>query len=479
MTLLALFTASWPSMAMAQVADASAAAEGEESPAQLREEVIRLRAEVAAMRAEMRSLREEFTAASPAPTGPALAATGVAPAANVPASASAPVSVAAAIPAAADPNAIHMSWKGTPEFKADEDWSFKLRGRIQIDGGYLSAPASRFSGQADGRGFTTRVRRAYIGTQGTMPGGFTYRGEAEFAGNTVSWTDLYLAYDKGPFTITVGQHHPFTSMEQIQSDLFLSFNERAAFIGAFNLERRVGLSAGFKTGNIQLNAGVFTDDIGSLVNDGNKSVSFDGRAVWMPKIGPTQLHFGASAHYRELGRFQSLLGSRYRQRPYIATTDIRYIDTGILTVDNETHYGAEFALNRKRFHLAAEAAWMIVDRPVDADPTFFGGYAEAGLFLTNDTRSYRGTVFDRITPTSPLGDGGFGALELNLRFDHLDLTDGGIGGGTQDGFGAGLIWTPVAYVRFMLNYMHLIYDIPSAQPKFTTDSVGMRAQVDF
>lgn len=475
LTLLALLTVSWPSMAMAQVADASVAAEGEESPDQLREEVIRLRAEVAAMRAEMRSLRDEFGAASSAPVS--------VPVGQLPAgaqlAAASPVVAPATQPAAADPNAIHMSWKGTPEFKADADWSFKLRGRIQIDGGYLSAPASRFSGQADGRGFTTRVRRAYIGTQGTMPGGFTYRGEAEFAGNTVSWTDLYLAYDTGPFTFTVGQHHPFTSLEQIQSDLFLSFNERAAFIGAFNLERRVGVSAGFKAGTILLNAGVFTDDIGSLVNDGNKSVSFDGRAVWMPKIGPTQLHFGGSAHYRELGRFQASLGSRYRQRPYIATTDIRYIDTGILTVDNETHFGAEFALNRKRLHLAAEAAWLTVDRPVDADPTFFGGYAEAGLFLTNDTRSYRNSTFDRITPTSPLGDGGFGALELNVRFDHLELTDAGIGGGTQDGFGAGLVWTPVAYVRFMLNYMHLIYDIPSAQPKFTTDSVGMRAQVDF
>jgi len=440
-------------------------AAGAETPAdaELRDEVARLRAEVEAMREEMRTLREQAASTadpsgSPDAAGQARAASAAAP---------------------TNDDATRISWKGAPEFKNADGWSFKPRGRIQIDGGYLSAPASRISGQADGRGFTSRVRRAYIGAQGTIPGGFTYRAEAEFAGNSVSWTDLYLAYDTGPFTFTVGQHHPFTSMEQLQSDLFLSFNERAAFIGAFNLERRVGLSAGFKGKAVMANVGVFTDDLGSLTNDGNKSVSYDGRVVWMPKLGDMQLHLGGSAHYRNLGRFQATLGNRYRQRPYIATTDIRYIDTGVLTVDSEMHVGTEFALNRKRLHLAGEAALLKVKRPGDADPTFFGGYAEAGMFLTDDTRSYRNGAFDRTTPSSPLGDGGFGALELNLRYDHLDLTDAGIGGGTQNGFGTALVWTPTAYVRFMLNYMHLIYDIPSAQPKFNADVVGMRAQVDF
>jgi len=120
-----------------------------------------------------------------------------------------------------------------------------------------------------------------------------------------------------------------------------------------------------------------------------------------------------------------------------------------------------------------------VNRLGAADPTFFGGYAEIGMFLTDDTRTYKNGAFDRTTPRNPVSDGGFGALELNLRYDRLDLTDANIDGGTQDGFGAGLAWNPTAYVRFMLNYMHLIYEIPSTQPSFSADSIGMRAQIDF
>ncbi|MDE8651516.1 OprO/OprP family phosphate-selective porin [Novosphingobium album (ex Liu et al. 2023)] len=440
----------------------------------LQDEVVRLRAEVEALKAEMRSLRGEMAAAGQ-------------PAAPVPAAPASEAQVARAAPPAKPADAgkpapgvlAATAWKGAPEFRSDNGWSFKPRGRLQIDGGYLAAPASRFSGQADGRGVTTRVRRAYLGAQGTIPGGFSYRAEVDLGTNAVSWVDLLLAYDKGPFNVTIGQQNAFTSLEQMQSDLFLTFNERASFITAFNLERRVGVSMGYRGKSFMANAGVFTDDLSSLTNDGDKSVSYDGRVVWMPRLGAAQLHLGGSAHYRRLGDFQATLGSRYRARPYIATTDIRYVDTGILTVEDETQYGLEFALNRKRLHLAGEAAWLRVGRPADRSPTFFGGYFEAGLFLTPDSRGYRNGTFDRTVPTHPLSAGGIGAIEVNLRYDRLDLTDAGIGGGTQDGFGSAIVWTPVDNVRFMANYMHLLYDIPNAQPRFDADVVGLRSQLDF
>ncbi|MPT47024.1 MAG: porin [Sphingobium sp.] len=463
-------TALWlaPAHANAQAATDSATTDAD--AVALKDEVARLRAELDMLKAEMRAMRGPQTAA-PAPAN-TLGDTALA--------AAPPTSPTPAPAAKAAPDPVQISWKGAPEFKGSNGWSFKPRGRFQIDAGYLSAPSNRASGQADGRGFTTRVRRAYIGMQGTMPGNLSYRAEVDLAGSSPTWTDLYLAYDRGPINITVGQHHPFTSLEQIQSDLFLSFNERASFIGAFNLERRVGISAGYNKGDIMINAGVFTDDIKALTNDGNKTVSYDGRVVWMPKLGDTQLHIAGSAHYRDLGTFQAMLGTQYRQRPYIGTTDIRYVDTGLLTVNSETHFGAELAVNHKRFHFVSEGAWLKADRPGTAtDPSFFGGYAEFGIFLTNDSRGYKNGTFERTVPTNPLDKGGLGALEFNIRYDRLDLTSGTVGGGVQDAFGASFVWTPTAYVHFSAGYMHLIYNIPSAQPKFTADSLGLRAQVDF
>ena len=84
--------------------------------------------------------------------------------------------------------------------------------------------------------------------------------------------------------------------------------------------------------------------------------------------------------------------------------------------------------------------------------------AEVGYFLTRgDTRTYKGGAFDRISPKNPVGSGGIGAVQVNLRYDYLDLNDAGIAGGTQNGLGGSIVWTPTAYTRLMANYGRMTY----------------------
>ena len=93
-------------------------------------------------------------------------------------------------------------------------------------------------------------------------------------------------------------------------------------------------------------------------------------------------------------------------------------------------------------------------------------------------------MFKSLKVKNPVGKGGFGALQFNVRYDHLDLVDAGIIGGTQDGYMASLIWTPVNHIRFMVNYGHLSYGnalgIAAGAPNdYFVDVVGARAQVSF
>src|SRR3546814_3535880 len=136
-----------------------------------------------------------------------------------------------------------------------------------------------------------------------------------------------------------------------------------------------------------LDAGVFTDDISS-VGGGNNSYSLDARAVFAPEIAGGQLHFGASAHHRELNDISG--GIRYRQRPQVHSTGIRFVATPTLPTSTETSYGVEAAGIFGPFHLAGEAHWMEqgIDLPGAPNPSYFGGYAEAGYFLTGDSRGH-------------------------------------------------------------------------------------------
>src|SRR5690349_12333895 len=96
------------------------------SPGALASEVAQLRAEVEALRAEMRALRTNGAAAAPA----SASASPLPPVATP---------LAAATMAAKDAAPpVQITFKGAPEFKTADGWSFKPRGRLQVDASYLS-----------------------------------------------------------------------------------------------------------------------------------------------------------------------------------------------------------------------------------------------------------------------------------------------------------------------------------------------------
>jgi phosphate-selective porin OprO/OprP len=427
-----------------------------------------LRNEVEALRAELAASRAASATTATA-TGPTqIAAAPVAPPAAAP-----PATAAAS----ASP-AVQVAFKGAPEYRTADGWSFKPRGRIQFDAGYLNADRS-IDSAVDGTRVAAVLRRAFVGAQGTIPGGFSYRAEIDLAPRTPEWSDLYIAYDRGPLNITVGQIYPFLGIEQMSSDLFPSFTERAAFIGAFNYRRRIGLSAGLTRKRWMVQAGMFGDSIADIVPDGTRSLGFDARAVWMPKVDDTQFHLAASAHTRHYFDYPTPNATRYRSRPYFFSTTVRPIETDTVNIEAERNVGLEFAAIRHRFHAVGEASAFESIRANHISPTYKGAYAEAGLFLTPDTRGYRNGQFDRTIPTHPLGDG-IGAIELNVRYDYLDLTDNSsIFAGRQRSIGGSLVWTPLPYVRFIGDIVQNHFLYRGFPPSTDVDTATIRAQVDF
>ena len=418
-------------------------------------EMAELRAEVAALKAQLAAISTKLDAV-----------------------AALPIQAPAAAPAEKK-GGPEIKFKGAPEISTADGWSFKPRGRLQVDVASVN-PSGTIAGNS--LGTATEFRRAYLGVEGSIPGGFGYRIEADFANSGVDLTDVYLTYKTGDATITLGQQKPFWGLEEMTSDLFTSFNERAAYHNAFGFERRVGLSGSYVAKSILVQGGVFTDNAADLNADSNNSRSFDGRVVFMPKLGNTQLHLGGSAHFRKFNDLATT--GRYRARPFTHTTDVRFVDTRAFTATGEKSVGIEGFVNNGRFHAMTEGHWLKSNRPgVLADPTFFGGYAELGYFLTGDTLGYKNGVVDRTKVAKPLGKGGMGAVQVNVRYDYLDLIDAGIIGGKQETIGASLLWMPIDYVRFIANYGHVkLTDAAitaSGRNDYSADVIGVRAQIDF
>ncbi|MDX3909870.1 MAG: porin [Sphingobium sp.] len=440
------------------------------------QEAADLRAQVAALKAQVDRLEARLNAVPPSGD--------IQSASTPPANAATPPKLAVAEPEKPKTN---IKWKGAPQLSLG-DATFKVSGRIQIDGAYLSVPDS-VNDRA--QGYSNEIRRLRFGASGVLGGGFGYKLDAELSDNTIDIVDTYITYQNKKLLVTFGNQNQFQSLDELISDSTGSVMERAAFTDAFGFERRLGLSVQYRSKLVVAQGGIFSDSIDSLSNssdgvaggDENNSFGLDGRIVIMPKVGDLQLHFGGSYHWRDFQRL-SEAPVRYRQRPYTHTANSRFLSTPNIKAEGERHYGFELAGSRGRLFFAGEGHWLRASRRDLADPTFFGAYAEVGYFLTKgDTRPLEDGIFGRTDPANPVSEGGPGAWQIAFRYDYLNLNDKGIVGGTQNAYIAGLVWTPINYLRFNANYAHLVYTdaaiLAGDRADYSADVMALRAELDF
>ena len=440
--------------------------------------------------------------------------------------------------AATTPSAPVPSWKGAPQYSdAGSGSAFKPKGTVQMDAGFVSTPndasgtVAPLIGTYGAGGINTvnlgtnaMFRRVILGAEGSLPGGFGYNVEFQLAQASVGYEDVVLTYQKkgSPLQLKLGYQYPLSSLELMTSGKFTSFTERAGANDAFNYARRLGLAATWADPKQDWSfaLGLFGDDVANS-NFNRTGWQVSARGVWAPKLGDTQLHLGLNAQHREAPRDAQSM--RYRMRPFTQITDQRFLDTGRIAADGDDIFGLELAAQRKSLHFSSEAQWLKVRGYNDAthafggnegtggtsaflagDPTFFSGYAEIGLFLTGETRGYKGGKWDRTKVLKPFDKGGWGAVQVNARLDYTDLQDqvasgalsaGSLNyanGGTQTGYGLSVHWLPTDYLRFIGQYYHVgVQGGPGAVAAFTSvvpdfnkrdyssDAVTLRAQVDF
>ncbi|MAF29973.1 MAG: hypothetical protein CL820_08910 [Croceicoccus sp.] len=463
-------TVSLAGLAMIAASPAAYAQQDDRAMEAVQSELSAMRAAMDAMNARIEELEGELARTRSAAANEAV------PAEAVPTErADIAVAQAAAAPAEEAPQTT-IAWNGGPELSHPDGWSFGVSGRLNYDAAYIDAPKS--TGRDEG--FSSGARRLRVEFEGEVPGNFGYDLGIEVGSGEAVVMDATISHRSGPVTFMVGQHNTFQSMEELSSSLHTSFIERAAFTDAFVFERRVGVSAQYFEDDFVVQGGLFTDNIEAL---DNRNEGGDLRIAYTPKAGNTQLHVGGSVHYTDLDGLTENL--RYSQRPLARPPRTRFVDTGVFSADSETGIGAEAAAIFGRLHVAGEAFWQHVERTDFADPTFFGGYAEIGYFLTpGDRRGYKKGVFERIRPANPLNEGGFGALQFNLRYDYLDLQEADITGGEQNLYGASLVWTPTDHTRLLMNYAYIDYDnavfaTASGDTDYGVHSLSARAQLDF
>jgi phosphate-selective porin OprO and OprP len=338
---------------------------------------------------------------------------------------------------------------------ADRSYEFRIGGRVQQDWAQVVSVDDDLNEAVEGIQGGVETRRARLKVLGTLYERLYYIAQFEFAGGTTAVNELYLKILDLPVlgSLLIGHTLEPLGLDLLTSNRFLQFLERpavSAFWPGYNaglMMRRAWLDQ-----RATLAAGVFrdTDPQGKMTS--NDGVQFTGRITGLPLYrdsGRALIHLGASASRRmydgDTVRFRTRPESHLL--PYFA-------DTGEIEAEEGDLFGFEFAAVCGPLSFQGEYTAAETSGP-NADYGFSGGYAQAGWFLTGESRPYSrsGGTFTRVQPKRmAFHQGGAGAWELAARYSVVDLSDADIDGGELEVATAALNWYLNPTMRVMANY---------------------------
>ena len=235
----------------------------------------------------------------------------------------------------------------------------------------------------------------------------------------------------------------------------------------------------------------------------NSMVGFARVAMQLVNEKYATLHLGGNVQVLLRPAFDRITGAQtltLSDRPELRIDPTALLSTGgIASVAGAQVYSVEAAGTYGPLFVQGEYFWYDVDRQnFTGLPTnhFSGGYIQAALALTGETHTYNAgaAAYNGLIPTDPFSwsKGGWGAWEIAGRYSIVDLNDrlgfstanGGVNGGKQTIYTAGLNWYVNRNVRFMFNYLHADFYKPSSTTVLTDvgakfDAGAMRMQVAF
>ena len=397
----------------------------------------------------------------------------------------------------------------------DQNFSFKLGGRLQADYGSFDGFYTKNGDSGDAAYF----RRAFLELGGTVYKDFKYQLNYDFSHNSGNSDDGY--FDEAsmsyvgfkPVTIRVGRFDPDFGLEKATSSKWITAMERNSAYEVADWvnthENGMGIQvSGTAADMFYGSASLASKDIND--EDGKGVKQFNGRIVLAPmNKGGNVLHFGLNLAARDLNdaAFDSRIRPRLGARG-VATTGGNDAGsngnratfggglglnasnlTAVGAYDTDTVFGGEFAFATGPFSVQAEALSrkMKADSNAYQDVKTSGFYGQLAYTLTGESRAYKldGGKFDAIKPENKQ----YGAWEVFYRYDNIKVDDKNIvvSSATRETGDAkanvntlGVNWYANEAVKLSLNYSKVSTDkITNANGDDSGDSIVGRVQYVF
>jgi phosphate-selective porin OprO/OprP len=387
-----------------------------------------------------------------------------------------------------------IAWKGAPQWTNDDVY-FKVRGRILVDAVFQDV--TRDGPGGDFETSNERGRQVFLGVEGKLNNYIAYKAEGGAVnGGAWAWDDVVIEIKPTEATSLLFGNIKVAGLENLTSTRFTTFMDRGPY-GDFGVDSyQLGVVGKYQGPNYSFTGGVQggsinNPDVAIGANaDSKERLVVTGRAHWAPiATDENKLHVALSYRYRNRGDEGAFA--------YTGRTNTAY--------SNGTTFYTTGGIGNRDKTLAFEGAWVHGPLSVQgeysnidvtragtagSDPTIKVGYAFVSFWPTGETRNYDQVAgeFKRPKILNPITAGGFGGLELALRYDFADLSDAydtlkvkpaTSQAGQYTGWTLGANYYPTAYVRFQANYTDGKSDNVGLNQDYAIKQFQLRAQLDF
>lgn len=353
-------------------------------------------------------------------------------------------------------------WKNGLNFESsDKSFSVKLGGRIQYDVMFINQDDSLSTNFEAENG--TEFRRARLYTSGTVYKTVKYKFQIDFAGNSVVIKDAYLRFTKIPFVgnITVGNFKEPRGFEMISSSNFITMMERS-LANQFDNDRNVGimLNNSFLNKRFSVYAGYFFPSGNNAKYSGNKynlTFRITGLPYYKTDNGFKMIHLGGGFTYED--HDNELMSYSSRPEAHLAP---KYLNVKIDNAANLMEINGELVLIFNRLSFQSEYTYASVKTSdfsaLQEDKYAFSSvFGTLSWFVTGEHKNYSKSkgAFDRLNPQKNFGTkGGFGAVELAVRYSNLNLNYMDLNGGKMDNITFGINWYLNPVTKIVFNYVN-------------------------
>ena len=320
-----------------------------------------------------------------------------------------------------------------------------LEGLVQFDYNDFDSDVVPLGGDGhDGADSDNELRRAEIVLKGKGPGQWNW--VVGYDAKADKFLDANIGYRfSGSTSIVVGQYKQPNSLEELSSTKNNDFISKAMVTNTFAVARRLGVGMTYAGDDWTITGSAFGRELTRNLAHG---AGFGGRVTWAPVNDSGRLlHLGLSAVDMDTDA-DSL---RLRTRPQADLAAQRLVDTGTMTdADRQRTLGLEGIWVHDAFKAQGEYMRTTVDRYASPDDFSGDSWYLSGLWnVTGETWGYKNGVIATGGPAEP----STGMVQLGLRYDAIDLDDGGVLGGEMSSWTAGVNWYWRSNYKFALNYV--------------------------